>query len=268
MSLEATETTASDIVGPMLDSHPEVRPNAVIAENGTAPATKPTVEAQGSAEAIRDKAKEIFNADKHYADQFGRPQFTEGGYFRRIPLKKRLKRQAMKALGRSEEPEVSEPSESKEPKPSEPTTEAAPSAEASTVPEPEMKSHIPEPEAPKAPEGAADENRAAAKALCATIFTLGVSVGGVQCKPLPQHVESMETAWENYFRINGVKDVPPGVAVSLSTGGYLLFCYQSSRNIQEQGRGIRSWIVRKVGAWKTRRAAAAVAKNPQPTSAT
>jgi len=274
---QVEETTAEDIIGPMVENHPEVRPNAVMAhqkqagpstQTSEAPATESKPESQG--EVIKDKSGEKFNPDKHYGDQYGRPQLTEGGYFRKIPLKKRLKRQAAKVLGRSEEsekasesPKVSENEFPKPEKPSEPASEAVPNVNGDVPPESEMKSFIPsdedlrEPESsPKGPKSQpADEYRAAAKAICSTIFTLGISVGGVQCKPLPQHVESMESAYENYFRQRGVTDIPPGVAVLLATGGYGLFCYQSSQLVQQQVGGIRGWIIRKIGKWKTERAA-------------
>lgn len=272
MSEEIKEITAADIVGPMLETHPEIRPNAVMAENGGSVPTQPEPEAQSATvEEFKDKTGEKFNPSKHYADKFGRPQMTAGGYFRKIPLKKRLKRQAMKALGRPEEPE----SEAENPKASEmeptesPKASETASGQASDVngnPEPESRnrSFIPDEQQQKATsESAADEYRAAAKALCSTIFTIGVSIGGTQCKPLPQHVESMESSWEQYFRQRGKIDVPPGVAVALSTGGYALFCYQSSQLVQQQVGGIRGWIVRKIGNWRTNRAAKHVSRTPR-----
>jgi hypothetical protein len=265
MSEKITEITADDIVKPMAANHPEVRPNAVQAhqreaqkESGADPAQpKPTTLQE---EVFKDKTGEKFHPEKHFADKFGRPQLTAGGYFRKIPLKKRLKRQAMRALGRAEQSEDSENSEAEYPKASEPAPEVAPEEETQRKPEPETepesRSFIPE-DAPESPSGrqSADEYRMAAKAICSTIFTIGVSVGGVQCKPLQQHVESMESSWETYFRARGKIDVPPGVAVALSTGGYALFCYQSSQLVQQQVGGIRGWIVKRIGNWKTNRAA-------------
>lgn len=259
MQEEVNTIDAADIVAPMVDTHPEVRPNAVIAHQkreGQA-LTEFKKETPMSVEKVTDKTGEIFNPEKHYANEFGRPQFTKGGYFKKIPIRKRLKRQAMKALGRPDAPER----EPETPKASEPAPEQASDASEHPQPESEQKSFIPD-ERPqnRGPESAADEYRAAAKALCSTIFTIGVSVGGVQCKPLPQHVESMESAYEQYFRQRGKVDVPPGVAVLLSTGGYALFCYQSSQLVQQQVGGIRGWIVRKVGHWKTNRAARRASK--------
>ena len=266
---EVTETSADSIVGDLIKTHPEVRPNAVLAENKNAAAvqriesapvsSKPTPEK----EVFKDKAGEIFKKDKHYADKYGRPQTTPGGYFRKIPIRKRLKRQAMEVLGRSNESEESEEvpkasdfGNTESEKASEPASEARSEAQRESEPEIRSDSYIP-PERESASPGnqPADEFRAAAKALCSTIFTIGVSVGGTACKPLPQHVESMEQSWEQYFRQKGKIDVPPGVAVALSTGGYALFCYQSSQQVQQQASGIRSWIVRKIGNWKTNRAA-------------
>jgi hypothetical protein len=264
MSEEIKEVTAADIVAPMLDTHPEIRPNAVIAENGGSVSAQPEPKPDSApVEEFKDKTGEKFNPEKHYSDKYGRPQMTPGGYFRKIPLKKRLKRQAMKALGRSEnseqESEIQKAPESDltdSPKTSETASEQASDVNGSPEPEIRNQSFIPDEEPQKSTsERAADEYRAAAKAICSTIFTIGVSVGGTQCKPLPQHVESMESAWEQYFRQKGKIDVPPGVAVALSTGGYALFCYQSSQLVQQQVGGIRGWIVRKIGNWRTNRAA-------------
>lgn len=270
MSQEIEEITAEEIVKPMAGTHPEVRPNAVMAhQKSSAPVESAPSASQAqpaTAEVFKDKTGEIFNAEKHYGDEFGRPQLTAGGYFRKIPIKKRLKRQAMKVLGRSEEqpkaPTASEPPEAETPKASEPAPEQASEPQTDTAPNPEHKSFIPDDKPQSAgPDAPADEFRAAAKALCSTIFTVGVSVGGVQCKPLPQHVESMERSWEQYFRQRGKIDVPPGVAVALSTGGYAIFCYQSSQLVQQQVGGLRGWIIRKIGGWKTNRAARRASKS-------
>ena len=269
------EITAEEIVAPMIGNHPEVRPNAVMAEqkqhNSDYPASTVKNDLSKSSaekkEVFKDKTGEKFNPEKHFSDKYGRPQFTNGGYFRKIPIQKQLKRQAMKVLGRpdpeSENPNTPESEQTEEPKLSEPSAEQAQTPEQTEEPKSEQQSFIPEDRPRKpGPSDPSDEFTAAAKALCSTIFTVGVSIGGVQCKPLPQHVESMESSWEQYFRQRGKIDVPPGIAVALSTGGYALFCYQSSQLVQEQIGGIRGWIISKIGGWKTRRASRR-AKNPE-----
>jgi hypothetical protein len=267
---EPKKTTAQDLVGEMIKDHPELRPNAVAAEIKSSHETP--ARADGSkpkeTETFRDKSREIFDPEKHYSDKFGRPQYTAGGYFRKIPLRKRLKRQAQRALGRpdAEQPDAEQPDAEKaptptaEPAPAEEPSAEQPKTETPTEEDPTPRSYIPPTGAEAAAQRPADEYRAAAKAITSTIFTVGISIGGVTCKPLPQHVESMESAYENYFRTKGVKDIPPGLAVALSTGGYCLFCFQSSQQVQKQSKGLFAWIVGKIGAMRTRSAQRRFAK--------
>lgn len=258
---EVKEVSAAEIFTPILKDHPRVNWNAVRA----AGAIKPEV-SRGSGKPVpegveKDKAGELFDAKKHYSDQYGRPQYTKGGYFRRIPLRERLKKAAKRAIsgGSEDEPEFPGVDFGKKPEGSAGNgpemSEASKQAESGAGKDSSEKSYIPpDSEISGGSEGSeTDHFRASAKNVCEVIFTLGISLGGPECKPLPQHKLTMESSFERLFRERGVVDVPPGVAVCLSTGAYLLFCYNQSKQVQEKARGFRGWIVRKFAAWKAYR---------------
>ena len=62
--------------------------------------------------------------------------------------------------------------------------------------------------------------RQCAEVVCGTIFGLGQLVAGEDANPTKQQAEFMVVSYERYFELKGVEDIPPGLAVFLSTAAY------------------------------------------------
>jgi hypothetical protein len=64
--------------------------------------------------------------------------------------------------------------------------------------------------------------RQCAEVVCGTIFGLSEMVAGDDAKPSAQQANFMITSYEKYFETRQIEDIPPGLAVFLSTTAYLV----------------------------------------------
>jgi hypothetical protein len=254
--MQTKTTTADDMVGALIDSHPAVQPGVVkAAEVDTSGSSKPDVSQPAPANeprVWRDKAGSVFDAEKFHVDQWGKPQYTKGGYFRRITDRERLKRAATGRKMPTPEPRP-EPRPQLEPTP-EPQAQPAPEP----IPQLRPESHIPEAEPEPAPEPApasdpsapaVGEAEAAADVIVEAIFLLGVSVGGRECEPLPQHREAMRQAYRGYFSAKGIDTVPGELGLAVPMCAYAVYCYQASPRVRQSSQGVIAKTRERVGGW-------------------
>lgn len=244
-------TDAADLVSEALKTHPEVNPEAVRAASPDA-APPPISSTAPTDDLPRDKSGAIFNPAKHYADQYGRPQWTTGGYFRKKPWKKILKEYGKRLLNPEVAPE-SAPEPEHTPETPEPASEEAPP--------PFPKSHIPSedppPEASGSHSGASAESLAhsSADVVVNSIFGLAIARYGRECEPLPQHREAMTAAYRRYFAERNITIIPPWAEVAITTGSYFIFVHSASQAAQQEVRGVWGWTVHKFAGWRAKLAA-------------
>ena len=61
-----------------------------------------------------------------------------------------------------------------------------------------------------------------AQVVCGSIFGFGQLVAGEDAKPSPDQAQFMVDSYERYFEVKGIEDIPPGLAVFLSTAAYAI----------------------------------------------
>ena len=79
-------------------------------------------------------------------------------------------------------------------------------------------------------------------------FMLGMVVGGEEWKPSHDESVYMATAWTDYFRAKGIKDLPPGVVVAtalISYAGPRLFKPNTQTRIKMAGAKLKAFFNRR-----------------------
>lgn len=114
---------------------------------------------------------------------------------------------------------------------------------------------------PKAqtPEEAAKVSARASGAMAANLLiTLGVVVGGEEWRPMtnPQigvsEKDMLESAFADYFEATGRTDIPPGLALTVAIGGYVLPRFTMPKTIGRMGK-IKAWVARKLADRKLKK---------------
>jgi hypothetical protein len=117
------------------------------------------------------------------------------------------------------------------------------------------------------PSSAVDPFLAPAQATAQAIFMLGIVAGGSEWQPRVDNsiglneAETMTKAWRDYYASKGIRDIPPGVALTIALTAYTL---PRAMMPQTQGRlkRVKNWLGSKWLAWKSRRAGAAPLPSP------
>lgn len=104
--------------------------------------------------------------------------------------------------------------------------------------------------------GAVSPSLEAAKATAGAIFTLGTTIGGDEWQPIndPQsgtnEYANMVDVWNEYYKSKGVKDIPPGIALSIAVIGYVtprLFMPKTKSRLSRA----KAWLVSKWILWRS-----------------
>ena len=91
---------------------------------------------------------------------------------------------------------------------------------------------------------------------------LGIVAGGAEWQPRVDNsiglneAETMTKAWRDYYAAKGIRDIPPGVALTIALAAYTLpraMMPQTQSRLQR----LKNWFAAKYLGWKSRRAAPA-----------
>ncbi len=251
METDSPQSTSADsLVSDALKEHPKVNTHAVQAANRPVP-QPPTQEPPkpSGQEPAKDKSGAIFDPKKHYADQFGRPQWTKGGYFKKKSAMRMLKEKSESILNpeRAARREAMQsgklPERENLPPPSNGGPEPAPQ---SFIPSGPEKTDIPpQPDKRALAHSAAD-------VVVSTIFTFAISRYGVKAKPLKQHEDAMQGAWRRYFEEREITNIPPWAECAIATLSYGQFVHTMSEAAQQEAMGIRGRIIDWIAKAKAR----------------
>jgi hypothetical protein len=125
------------------------------------------------------------------------------------------------------------------------------------------------------PAQSADDKKAAQEAearnagaiAAGAMFTFGMLIGGEEWQPIKDHTTGtdeaamMAKAFGDYFAAKGMTDIPPGVALCIAIGGYIVpRCFMPKT--QTRFQKIKNWIGAKYIKWKARRAGVSVEVEP------
>lgn len=117
------------------------------------------------------------------------------------------------------------------------------------------------PDAQPAPGTEAAHYQASGQVMAETLTGVCAMLGGEDWHAAEHEKAALANAWGNYFRSKGLTDIPPGVAVLIATGGYLL-----PRLSKPTTRGKLARLVQRFRDRK-RKAAPTVSANEQGSSA-
>lgn len=100
--------------------------------------------------------------------------------------------------------------------------------------------------------------RASGKMAANLLMTLGVVAGGEEWQPLkdPQsgldEKQMLESAFGDYFEATGKTDIPPGMALTVAIGGYMLPRFTMPKTRSRMGK-VKDWFVKKLADRKLRK---------------
>jgi len=100
--------------------------------------------------------------------------------------------------------------------------------------------------------------RAAGQLAAQTLITLGTTIGGEEWIPIKSEQHgidervNLEMAFANYFEATGLTDIPPGWALSIAVGGYILPRFAMPKT-QSKFKVFKNWVIGKYVTWKIKR---------------
>ena len=120
----------------------------------------------------------------------------------------------------------------------------------------------PDPE-PPAPPPPPSEYRIAAEAACAITYALGMTIGGDEWSPTTDEHAQLLPAWETYLKTKQVRDVPPGLALTIAMLAYAGPRFSRPKTLSRLQK-IKLWFVSwRANAAGHRRADAIQASKPE-----
>jgi len=102
--------------------------------------------------------------------------------------------------------------------------------------------------------------RATGRVAATMLISLGTAIGGDEWEPMvkPEYGlderKHLEAAFADYFEATGRTDFPPGAALSIAVGSYILPRFSKPKTQARVG-GFFGWVKKKYVAWKTVRVA-------------
>lgn len=98
----------------------------------------------------------------------------------------------------------------------------------------------------KAPSTQPDNYHACAQVVCGTIFGFGQLVAGDDGIPSKDQADFMIQSYERYFESQDIEDIPPGLAVFLSTTAYVLpLSFKALAKKESKLFKAKEWVKRK-----------------------
>lgn len=117
----------------------------------------------------------------------------------------------------------------------------------------QLKTGVPE----KSPEQKQIESaRAAGVALANVLITTGRAIGGVEWDPVVtdniNERANLENAFADYCQVKGVSDIPPGIALTMAIGAYVLPRFTMPVTKTRVSK-FKDWMQAKIANWKVKR---------------